>query len=283
MWIITLLPFKALYLISDFLFIIIYYVVRYRRKVVWKNLKNSFPNKTENELKKIERKFYLHFCDCFFAETMKLMHISDKEIKQHIQFTNIEIMDYYYKNNKSIILYLGHYGNWEWLPFAWNVWNKGKEHYRLYPAYYPVENKYFDQFYYNLRIKSGCKPIAQKRIFRAIVNMKRKGEKVLFAFIADQSPIWNSVEHWMTFLNQDTATINGVEKIARQTGYAVLYLSVKKIKRGYYTGEFVPMCENANELPEHKLTEQYMSLMEQTINEDPAFWLWTHKRWKFSR
>lgn len=282
-WLLTLLPLKILFLISDFIFILLFYVIRYRRKVVKKNLIGAFPEKSKKEIAVIERKFYQHFCDYFF-ETLKLLNMSENDIKKRVTLINPNALDEYYNNNKSIFLYLGHYGNWEWLSYAWNVNQPKYTDYIMYPAYYPLGNKYVDQFFYILRSKrSNGIPLPQKKVLRTIIKLNQQNKKGVFIFLADQSPIWNSVQHWVKFLNQDTATIVGVEKLAKQTGYPVFYFKVRKLKRGHYSAEFIKLAEDATEVPEFLITERYMAELEKSIVEGPPYWLWTHRRWKFSK
>jgi len=265
------------------MFFFTFYVFRYRRKIVRKNLLTSFPEKSVNEINGIERKFYQHFCDYLF-ETLKLLNMSKKDIKKRVTLVNPDELDEYYKKGKSVFVYLGHYCNWEWLSYAWKVNKPTYSDYKMYPAYYPLGNKYIDKLFYILRSKkSDGVPIPQKKVLRTIIKLNQNKEKGMFIFLADQSPIWNSVQHWVTFLNQDTATIVGPEKLAKQTGYPVFYFKVRKLKRGHYSCEFIKLAEDATEVPEFVITERYMSELEKSIREDPPYWLWTHRRWKFSK
>ena len=279
LWLLAWLPLRVLYVISDIIFVLIYYVVRYRRKVVRKNLQNSFPEKPEKEIRCIERKFYRHFCD-IWIETIKLIHISHKTMRKRFQFKNIHILDDYYKKNQNIILYLGHYGNWEWITFAKAAQKNHAHEYKAYSVYNPLHDKDLDRFMLRLREKSGSVLVPQKKVLRTMVEMKRNNTLGFFCFIADQSPRRHTIAYWQTWLNQETAPIVGPEKLAKQTDYPVIYLDIQKPKRGHYTGEFIVMTEKPNELPEFELTKQYMALMEKNILRNPAYWLWTHKRWK---
>lgn len=283
MWLIMLLPLGFLYRISDFAFIIIFYIIKYRRKVVQTNLKNAFPEKTESELKKIEYSFYRHFCD-MFIEPLKMLNFSEKEIKKRVKFVNPEALDEYYKNNQSVFINLGHYGNWEWLSYAWTaIHPEYTESYKMYPAYYPLRNKYAEKFIFALRTKAKSVPIPQKRVPRTIIKLQQDGLKGIFIFIADQSPIWNSVHHWMTFLNQSTATITGPEALAKQFGNPVFYLHIVKPKRGHYICEYIKITDQPKTIPNYGITELYMTELEKSIKADPSLWLWTHKRWKLNK
>lgn len=280
-WLLSLLPLRILYLLADGIYFFVYYLFKYRRKTVRENLISSFPNKSKEEIKKIEKQFYHHFCDSFF-ETIKRLTISEKQIKKRIHIINPDAIEEYYSKNKSIFLYLGHYANWEWLTCGWTVNQPKYADYKMYSAYYPLSNKYTEHFFQYLRSrKTNGILVPQKKMLRTIIKVNQQGEKGIFNFIADQSPIWNSVQHWTKFLNHDTATIVGTEKLAKQMGYPVFYYKVRRIKRGYYSCEFIKIAENANEVPEFKLTEKFFAELEKSIIEAPAYWLWTHRRWKF--
>lgn len=282
-WLITWLPLEVLYLISDFNFLLIYYVVRYRRKVVRTNLTESFPEKSLSEIKFIERRFYLHFCD-YFVETMKTMHMSGDEMRRRFTFKNFEILDECYEKGQNMILYLGHYGNWEWLIFAKAATICRHPDYTCYSVYHPQSNKYVDDFFLKLRSKSGSVLVAQNSILRTIITAKKENKLGFFCFIADQGTQWKNIHYWMPeWLNHETAPITGAEKIARQTRYPAWYIDVQCPKRGYYTAEFKKICDDATQLSEYELTTEYMKLMEKTIKHDPVYWLWTHNRWKRKR
>jgi len=281
-WLLAWLPLGILYAISNVIFVLVYYVVRYRRKVVRKNLENAFPEKSKKEIRQIERRFYLHFCD-YIVETIKLLNVSDKTMQKRFEYKNLDVLESFYEKNQNVILYLGHYGNWEWTIFAKAAQENHCHEYKAYSIYHPLSNKEFDEFMLRLRSKSGSVLVPQKKVLRTIIEMKRDNLPGFFCFIADQSPRKNHIAFWMKWLNQDTAPIVGAEKLAKQTGYPVVYLDIQKPKRGHYTGEFVVITENPNELPEFEITKKYMHLMEKTILRDPAYWLWTHKRWKHKR
>ncbi|MDH8701011.1 KDO2-lipid IV(A) lauroyltransferase [Dysgonomonadaceae bacterium PH5-43] len=279
-YLLALLPLSVLYAFSSFLYLIVYYIVRYRRKVVRKNLINSYPEKSTKEIISLEKRFYLHFCD-LFVETFKLTNISPTTMLKHFEFKNIQVLDELYENNQSMVLYLGHYGNWEWTTFARAAQPKEHHHeYKSYSVYHPLNSVAFDEFMLKLRSKSGSVLIPQKKVLRTILELKRSNTPAFFCFIADQNPKKGSEAFWMEWLNQTTAPIVGPEKIARQTGYTAVYLDIQKTKRGHYTGEFIIMSEDVASLPENELSKQYMRLMEETINRDPAYWLWSHRRWK---
>ena len=277
-WLLAWLPFPVLYGISDVLAFFTYHVVRYRRKVVRKNLCNSFPEKSEKELIAIEKKFYAHLLD-IFVESLKLLHISEKEIQRRMVFTNIEEMNRLFGRQKNIIGLLGHYGNWEWITSI-----------QLYfpeviigEIYRPLKNRYFDRFFLKLRGRFGTLNIPKNDALRTTVRLRQEGKVFGLGFIADQTPSSANLHYWNTFLHQDTPFLNGPERIARKGEYAVVYFDIQKTKRGYYTCEVIPMTENGKETRENEITDKYVELFEKTICREPAYWLWTHKRWKHVR
>jgi KDO2-lipid IV(A) lauroyltransferase len=204
-------------------------------------------------------------------------------MRKRFVYKNLHVIDDFYKKNQNIILYLGHYGSWEWTIFAKAAQRNHAHEYKAYSVYNPLHNKDVDQLMLNLRSKSGSVLVPQKQVMRTIVAMKQKKLSGFFCFIADQSPKKSNVAFWMNWLNQETAPIIGPEKLAKQTGYPAVYLDIQKTKRGHYTGEFFILAEDARTLPEFELTKRYMHLMEKTILRNPAYWLWTHKRWKLKK
>lgn len=276
----ALLPMPILYILADILYLPLYHIIRYRRKLVAENLRNSFPEKSGKELKAIEKKFYRHFCD-YIVETIKLLHISDEEMRRRMTFRQTEIIDRIFAENRSIIALLGHFGNWEWIPSV-TLWNNtaGVQFAQIYR---PLKNEWFDRFFLKLRSRFGSVGIAKQDTLRAILQMKQSGKPSITGFMADQTPSPSNIHHWTRFLSQDTAVLTGFEKIARKTGFAVLYFDVEIVKRGYYQTTIREIAVNPAELPEFEITDRYTRAMEQTIRRNPQAWLWTHKRWKYKR
>jgi KDO2-lipid IV(A) lauroyltransferase len=282
MYLHALLPFRLLYILSDILYLFVYKVVGYRLKVVRMNLKNSFPEKTEKELLTIERRFYHHFCD-YFVETLKQLHISDEEMQKRMQFENVEQIKDLMKDGNSVLMFLGHYCNWEWIPSI-TLDFKGKDKDKILGQIYkPLRNKAFDDLFLKIRSRFGSLGIAKNDTLRVIVKLRKEKRQVFIGFMADQTPSVNNIHYWSSFLNQESAVFTGVERIAKQTGYAVIYLDMEKIKRGYYKATVRLITDKAKEEPEFYITETYIRAMEKTILRDPAYWLWTHKRWKRKR
>lgn len=276
----ALLPFKALYILSDILYFIAYKLIRYRKSVVRKNLSSSFPEKTDKERLDIEKTFYHHLCD-YFVETIKLFHISDDEISKRMRFENMDILAEGMKNGRSGIMFLGHYCNWEWVT-SLNLKFKDTN-VTLGQIYKPLANKAFDDIFLKLRSRFHSIGISKNKTLRSIVNLQKEGKQTLIGFIADQTPAANNIHYWRQFLNQDTPVFTGVERIAKQTDFVVFYLDLQKVKRGHYVGTIKLITDNPKAEPEFSITDKYVDEMEKTILRNPAYWLWTHKRWKRTR
>jgi len=278
-WLITWLPLRVLYLFSDLFYLIIYYIVGYRKAVARENLRKSFPNKTENELRKIERRFYRFFCD-LFVETLYEVHCSEDEIRRRMKFVNVEAVLRHYEEGKSVMLMTAHYGNWEWTSALSLHLPKDKP---LYGIYKQLRNSKFDTFICQLRMRFQGQNIEKNDLIRKLVQLKRDGKLAMFGMISDQTPNARSVHHWTHFLNQDTATLTGTELLARKFDYPVYFGQITRTKRGYYTCEFIPIALEPKLTAENGITEIYMSLLEKTIQATPEYWLWTHKRWKLQK
>lgn len=275
----ALLPMRALYVLSDILYIIIYRIAGYRLKVVRRNMKASFPDKTEVELRKLERDFYHHFAD-YIVETIKLAHISLEEVQRRAHILNPELVDQLMdKGHTCFVLLLGHFGNWEWFTASTSFFENAQMH----QIYRPLNNKAFDRLFIYLRTRFGAYSIKKNDTIRDIVRLKQDKTRSVAVFLADQTPSKANLHYWTQFLGQDTAILTGPERIARKLNLPVIYMDVRRVKRGYYTVETKLIAENPKEMPELWITEQYARLMEQTILRNPSYWLWTHKRWKYQR
>ena len=275
----ALLPMKVLYWVSDFLYIIIYRLIGYRTKVVRRNLRASFPDKSEAELRKIEKDFYHHFAD-YIVETIKLAHISEKELQRRAFVQNPELIDRLMeKGHSTFIVFMGHYGNWEWYSGSSSRFVDCKIH----QIYRPLNNPAIDRLFLYLRTRFNSFCIKKNDTFRDIVKLKQNRVRTIVIFLADQTPSRGNLHYWTTFLNQDTPMLTGAERIARKLNLPVLFLDVQKLRRGYYTLEIKVLSESPKETPENWLTEQYTQMLEKMILRAPAYWLWTHKRWKYTR
>jgi KDO2-lipid IV(A) lauroyltransferase len=277
----ALLPFRLLYFLSDFTYHIVYHLARYRRKLVRKNLKNAFPEKSPKEVLRIEKEFYHHFCD-YFYETVKLLNISDSRMRRHFVFKNEELIQYFLKEGRPVMLLLGHYGNWEWVTSI-TLWVKEDQETIIGQVYRPLKNKVSDLFFLQLRRRFNSVGFNKYEIYREIIKMQKAGKNWLLGFMSDQKPSAEKVQHWVQFMNQDTAVLTGTEKIAKHTNAAICYLDITCTKRSYYEGKIKLVSDNSAEAPDFEITEKYMQLLEKTIRRNPAGYLWTHNRWKYKR
>jgi KDO2-lipid IV(A) lauroyltransferase len=276
-WFIQLFPLRFHYLVSDFFFLFVYYVARYRRKVVNSNLLNSFPDKSQNEIRLITRKFYHNFCDSLI-ETLYFDRISEAEIRERLTILNKEVIESYLENGRSVILAMGHYNNWEW-NCGWPVHSAA----RGYVIYKTLTNKSFDLFYYNMRSRFGIKPLERADCYRQLIADTQSGIPSASAFLMDQTPRKHEIQYWTTFLNQDTPVLTGTEKVARKLDAVVLYCHIRKLNRGYNRMEFSVVTEHAKNTAPFEITETVTRRIEETINSRPELWLWSHKRWKHKR
>ena len=254
-----------------------FYVICYRKKVILDNLTNAFPEKTAAEIGSIHKAFLKYFCD-LLLETFKTLTISRKNMLKHCSFdpSAIQLFNELAEQNKSIIIVMGHKGNWEWGGNAFSLQCK----HQLYVIYHPLENKYFNQLIVNMRERFGTKLIPMRETFREMA--KNRDSLTATAFIADQSP--NPAKaHWMEFLNQDTAVFTGTEKIAQKLQYPIVFVSVKKLARGYYNILAECIQTPPYDRTEGAITEKHTKKLEADIIEQPETWLWTHKRWKHQR
>jgi len=273
-WAFTLLPLRIQYLLSDLLFVLNYLFIGYRGKVVYLNLRNSFPEKSNKNIRTIARKFYRHLFDQMI-ESIALIHMSPKRILKHMRFKNPEVIEELYRKNKGVILVSGHYGNWEWIISLQMLVS-----HKTLAIYKQLNNKYFNRMYINIRSRYGMTPVKMNSILRELIYREQKNQLTLTYSLGDQRPLFRHIQYWTRFLNQDTPVYLGTEKIAKKKNLAVVFLKMRKIRRGIYETEFIPLFENSRETKEHEITDKYLSILEKTIIEKPEFWLWTHKRWK---
>ena len=275
----AMLPMSVLYLFADMLYFIIYKTARYRLKVVRQNLRQSFPEKTDKERRALEKKFYHHFAD-YIVETIKLAHISQEELNRRARLNNPEIINpLVAKGHTCFILLMGHYGNWEWFTGS-TAWF---DHVKIYQIYRPLSNKVFDRLFIYLRTRFQGIGIKKQDTIRDIIRLKQSKERSLVIFIADQTPNKSNLLYWTTFLNQESSILTGSERIATKLDIPVIFVDVRKVKRGYYTADLEVLTDNPRQTPQYWITEAYARLMERSILRDPAYWLWTHKRWKHKR
>ena len=274
LYLISLLPFWVLYIFADILFVLLYYVVGYRRNVVETNLKNAFPNKNIAERKTIARKFFRFLADTI-VETIKLRSISESELKKRFKLKNQEEVSQYLDNNQSVLIATGHYANWEWSAPGNSVYFKEP----LMIIYKPQSNKSFEADINTMRSRFGAVMVPMKQALRQIVSYSKK--PFIATLLADQTPIQTTTNFYLQFLNQPTAVFLGVEKIAKITGRPIVFYYTNRIKRGYQEGIFSTLVADPKSTNEYEITKLYHQEMERIINQRPELWLWSHKRWKF--
>ena len=278
-YVFSLLPLRIHYVLSDLLFWLLYGVVGYRKAVIRKNLKESFPEKSEEELRKIARGYYHFFCD-YIVETIKMMTISKENIRRRLTFKGTELVDEIVESGQSCAVYLGHLCNWEWVT-SLPLWVTPKA--QCGQIYHPLENKEFDRLFLYSRQRFGATCIAMQDTLREIVNYRSKNQPVVIGYISDQVPFWTNIHHWVDFLHHDTPVLTGTERIARKVGHAVFFLDVHRVRRGYYEAEFKLITREPQKMKEFEITDIYFKLLEESIRRAPEFWLWSHNRWKRTR
>ena len=277
-WLLAWLPLRVLYVFSDFFYLIIYYIVGYRKKIARKNIEKSFPEKSKKELRRIERRFFRYFCD-LFIETFYEMHMSKKEVLRRMDLGDVDLILEQYAKGKSIMLMSAHYGNWEWATaFALKL----PEDMQIYNVYKRLNNKKFDNFMLEIRSKFNAQSVEIHNLLRTMVNLRKEGKISVFGMISDQSPWVRNINHWNTFLNQDTPVITGTEQLAKKFDYPVFYIHIHRVKRGYYKFEYIPVSLEPTLTSEFEISNKYMEILEQKIKAVPEYWLWTHNRWKHS-
>lgn len=276
LWLFSLLPMWVHYMISDGIYVIVYHLVGYRKKLVRKNLSDSFPEKSEAEIIRIEKDFYRWFCD-YFVETIKLLTISRQELRRRMVFKGAELVNKLTENGQSCAVYLGHYCNWEWIT-SLPLWVTPKA--QCGQIYHVLENSEFDKLFLKLRQRMGAVCIPMAETLRKLAEYRQQRQPVVIGYISDQVPFWNNIHHWCPFLNHDTPVLTGTERLARSAGHAVFYIDVERPKRGYYVAEFKLIARDPKQTEDYQLTDAYFTLLEASIRRAPQFWLWTHNRWK---
>ena len=272
MHLLALLPFNILYLLSDCLYVILRHVVGYRKKVVRANLFNSFPEKTEAELKEIERKFYHYICD-YLVEEVKMARLSSEEIKLRMSFDNFEVFMERAKRGDNIALLIPHYGNFEWLI---NIKLLVPQEYPILHIYKPLHNPYIDGMLKQIRTQYGGVNVAKHDTVRTLVKMHKDGTRFGVGFITDQSPNKTEAKYWTTFLHQDTVFMDGAEKLAKMLDMCVLYADIHRVRRGYCSVHFDVITDHPKDTNDGEITEAFVRKLEQTIHSDPPYWFWSH-------
>jgi KDO2-lipid IV(A) lauroyltransferase len=269
-------PFWLLYICADIIYLISFYLVGYRKKTVIQNLKNSFPEKTDQEIKEIRRKFYLHFAD-LVVETIKAFQLSEASFRKRFHFKNPEVLNDLYDQGKSVAFLSGHYGNWEWtisLP-------KIIKH-QVNTIYRPIQDETFDHYMKSLRSRFGMFMMPARISGRTMLELEKSGQLSATYYLTDQTAL-KDTDYWMMFLNQETAVFPGAEKVAAKFKQAVVFMDIQKVRRGYYEVEFTKLFDDASQSKTYEVTKVHTRFLEEIIRKRPELWLWSHKRWKHTR
>ena len=277
----SLLPLSMLYAIADYLiYPLVRYVARYRLKLVRKNMRLSFPEKSESELNDLVNAFYHHFAD-ILVEIIHGYRASDEEMRQRVVFENMDVLEELARKKHGVIAYLGHVGNWEWIADVGKQFaDKSIVEYNVYRK---QKNANADKAMLLLRSKRGGECVEKNQLLRKLVQLRHADHPFVIGLIADQKPSPRNAHTWTTFLNQDTAFLDGGEVLSRKFNLGVVYANIISPQRGYYRIHFEVITDNPNSLPENEITLSYARLIEANIRQQPARWLWTHNRWKWSK
>jgi KDO2-lipid IV(A) lauroyltransferase len=274
LWIVSKVPFRILYLLSDFSYVILYKIIGYRKKIVKENLLIALPHLTEKERLTIEKKFYRHFCDSFL-ELIKTITISEKEMEKHFKIENIELVKEFEAKGKSIVLICAHYSSYEWLL----IMNKYIT-FQGFGVYKKLRNKYFDNLIQTVRGKFGGTLVNSKEIITKVKENQKNGILGYYGFVSDQSPKIRTINHFSSFFGLKVPVFTGAEFLAKKFDMNVMFVKGQKIKRGYYKATFISPKKEVNDYPDYQLTDEFLQLLEKQILEAPEYYLWTHKRFK---
>ena len=274
LYLVSLLPFWILYLFSDLLFLIIYYIVGYRRKVVQENLENAFPEKTAEERGAIEREFFKYLCD-MIVETVKMFTVSKKQLAQRMIGFNTEMLLDALANGKSVVGAVGHYGNWEMAGLRLSSELEAP----TMIVYKKLNNEIFDKAFFKMRTRFGAKLVTMENTFREV--LKNRHTPTFDVLVSDQTPVRGETNYFTEFLNQETAVFLGIEKLAKFIDCTVIFCDIRRIKRGYYHCTLVPLFDDPKNTAPNEITNAHVRYLEKVIREEPAYWLWSHRRWKF--
>ncbi len=276
-WLISILPFPVLYLISDAVYVLVYHVIGYRKKTVRKNFKLALPHLTEREKLALEKRFYHHFCDSFL-EMVKTLTITDKQINERFVFTNFDVIHEMEAEGKSVSVLIGHYASYEWLLLMHT--RLKNPNFKGYGIYKPIKNVYFDRLVKKMRSRFNAELVGIKEIIPLMRKNAREGKMGFYGFITDQSPMLSSAIHWGKFFGQEVPIQIGGEMLAKKIGLNMAYAKIEKVKRGYYQCTFIKVEGDIKQIPNYDVTDGFMRMLEEQILKDPAYYLWTHKRFK---
>ena len=273
-YLIASIPFNVLYVFSDFLRLIIYNLLGYRKKIVRSNLRKAFPHKSEDDLKWIEKRFYKHFCD-ITLEAFKSLTISSEEMQKRMVFKNLDVLTQFEKGNRSVIIMCGHYASWEWmLSIGYHTVSQG------YGIYTPIMNKYLNRLIIKIRKKHRGNLISRYSAIQQIKNLHDEGNIAVYGFVSDQSPRPKPKSYWRPFLGVKVPVFVGAEMVARELDFGVVYAKINRVKRGYYEASFELISDQPKKTKLNRITDTFTEWLEQDIYSDPTQYLWTHKRFK---
>ena len=275
-WLLHLLPERILYLLSDVLYLLMYHVVGYRKKVVYANLNNSFPEYEKSEIKRIARKFFHHLSDLMLESAVSHFYSKSKALKK-ITYKNPELLNELHGKGKQVMAVLGHYGNWEYMSTLALAID-----YPVVAIYKPLHNEYMDRMMQKNRNTFGVITVPMEKIARRLIDYHKSSTPVLTLNLGDQRPLYHQIQYWTKFMGRDTPMFLGTEKLARKLDAAVVFLKIRKLKRGRYEVEAELICESPKGLEPFEITNGHVAILEDLIREEPAYWLWSHQRWKHS-
>jgi Kdo2-lipid IVA lauroyltransferase/acyltransferase len=274
LWLISILPFRLFYLFSDFVYFLVYRVIRYRKSVVRENLALTFPHLSKAERKVIEKKFYHHMCD-MFLEMIKTLSITPEEMEKRFHVTNIELVQDYARRGKSVILVASHYASYEWLLTI-----NPKLGFQGIAVYKKIANPYFDKLIRKIRSKYNTELVETRKAIPTMAQNQRDGKLSMYGLASDQSPKLDRIFHSMKFMGIEVPVHTGAEMLAKKYDLSVIMVKVKKVSRGHYEAAFLTIADNPHDYKNFDITEKYLKEVEKQILEAPEFYLWTHKRWK---
>ncbi|MFV8361026.1 lysophospholipid acyltransferase family protein [Flavobacterium sp. LS1P3] len=277
LWIISILPFRIFYWFSDFIYLIVYHIIGYRKKTVKENLALALPHLNDKERLTIEKKSYHHLCD-MFLEMIKTMTISSAEMNKRFVVTNIELVKEYENKGKSTVLLASHYASWEWLLSI-----NQKTKFKGIGVYKKIANKYFDKLIRDIRSKYNAELVETKKAIPLMAENQKNGILSMYGLASDQSPKLNRAFHWDKFMGIEVPVHTGAEMLAKKYDLNILFVKVKKVKRGFYEATFVPITDNPTSIPDFEITNTFLREVEKQILEAPEYYFWTHKRWKHRR
>ncbi len=279
--VVALLPLRVLYVLADVIYFLAYHVAGYRRHVVERHIDDSFPGLAVGERRAIVRQFYHNFAD-YIVETIKLLHISDKEMMRRMTFGNLEAIESLLDKDIQVMVLFSHCFNWEWAPSVtrW-LHPSGDKPVEFGQVYRPLTNRWMDDFMLKLRSRFGSRNYPMKGVLRELLKARKEGRRTTTGFMSDQKPIYGDVRHVIDFMNHPTPTLLGSEELASKLKMGVVYWDIRKVKRGYYHIDVVPVCDDASAAGTYEITDRYFELLSGTIKRQPSLWLWSHKRWKY--